>query len=104
MRNPFGAAIECLRQGAEAHLSNARHWSELNEFGAAETREKMAVEFESAIRVLEAAGKVSERDLGRVHMGFVSSEMRELMEAIRNALPNTPSGSTGRPEHTPDEG
>lgn len=59
MRNPFGAAIECLRQGAEAHLSNARHWSELNEFGAAETREKMAVEFESAIRVLEAAGKVT---------------------------------------------
>ena len=43
---------------------------------------------EAAIRVLEAAGRVSERDLGRVFMGFVSTELRELLEAIKAALPD----------------
>jgi len=38
--------------------------------------------------ILEAAGKVSERDFGRVIMGFVSTEMRELLEAIKAALPD----------------
>jgi len=39
----------------------------------------------AAIRVLNAAAKVDERDLGRVFMGFVSVEMRGLLEAIKAA-------------------
>lgn len=40
---------------------------------------------DAAIRVLNAAAAVDERDLGRVFMGFVSTEMRALLEAIKEA-------------------
>ena len=40
---------------------------------------------DAAIRVLEAAGKVDKRDMGRAFTGFVSTELRDLLEAIREA-------------------
>lgn len=44
----------------------------------------------SALAVLEAADKVGERDLCSVFMGFVSTELRSLLEAIRQANANQP--------------
>jgi hypothetical protein len=44
-----------------------------------------SAKYRPAQRVLEAAYKVDERDLGRVFMGFVSEELRALLEAIREA-------------------
>ena len=82
--------------------------------------------YQAAIRVLEAAGKVDKgaaihaeiewpmdayQALGE--LDEVSKNDKRLnkcsraIHALLAALPdksNTPSGSTGRPEHTPDEG
>lgn len=69
VNNPFEAAIEVLQDKADNELYV----------------QSLEDAYRAAIRVLEAAGMVDRRDLGRIHMGFVSAEMRELLEAIRQA-------------------
>jgi hypothetical protein len=67
--------------------------------GHAKDRDKALAqcrEMAHACMVLAAAEKVDERDLGRVFMGFVSSEMRSLLEAIKSPPP------TDAPKEAPD--